>query len=246
MNSTEQNILDTFGLESPSHADESAALDADSALLDRYFNEGELSPALIATMQQLAARPLEELFRYCFEGRLMDTQGLQRAARRFVAVAWLLHSEMMTDEAGKVLTLEQLSKLPQLDCTRCALSILAGDFGKRFNFHARVQKRQGSKANYAASAKKGWDRRGRLTREQLKRRPGRSCRRCIQPKTPADFQPGKQVCNSCLAISEDKICPKPDRACSRCHVTKPADQFDPRMRVCRSCRSPEPPIGLTG
>jgi hypothetical protein len=89
--------------------------------------------------------------------------------RRFVAVAWLLHSETLVDDeldeqgapTGKLvpLTLDQLGKLPQLDCTKVALSLLAKRFGEEFKFHARVQKRAGTKPNYARAAKTGWAKR---------------------------------------------------------------------------------------
>jgi hypothetical protein len=90
---------------------------------------------------------------------------MQIAMRRFVAVAWMLHSEMLigtdTDEQGEPvpLTLEQLGDVPQLDCTKVALSLLAKRFGEMFAFHARVQKRKTSKGNYADAAKKGWGKR---------------------------------------------------------------------------------------
>ncbi|MEY2499824.1 MAG: hypothetical protein QOI07_158 [Verrucomicrobiota bacterium] len=91
--------------------------------------------------------------------------------RRFVAVAWLLHSEMLVGNDGKPLSLDQLGKIPQLDCTKCALSLLAKRFADQFHYHARVQKRKGSKPNYAAAAKTGWDkRRARIKAKAKKRR----------------------------------------------------------------------------
>jgi hypothetical protein len=113
----------------------------------------------------LASRLIREVMSYCFDGKLygsdrvVDDAGLRLAMRRFVSVAWLLHSEMLLSPDGTPMTLEQLSKLPQLDCTRCSLSLLAQKFGKKWDFHARVQKRKGGKPAYAASAKTGWEKR---------------------------------------------------------------------------------------
>jgi hypothetical protein len=127
-----------------------------------WFEEGELDPEMVAMMIKVAARGLYELIHFCFAGRKLNEKGMQIAMRRFVAVAWMLHSEMLigtdTDEAGEAvpLTLEQLGNVPQLDCTKVALSLLAKRFGEMFHFHARVQKRKTSKGNYAGAAKTGW------------------------------------------------------------------------------------------
>lgn len=127
-----------------------------------WFEEGELDPEMVAMMIKVAARGLYELIHFCFAGRKLNEKGMQIAMRRFVAVAWMLHSEMLigtdTDEAGEAvpLTLEQLGNVPQLDCTKVALSLLAKRFGEMFKFHARVQKRKTSKENYAGAAKTGW------------------------------------------------------------------------------------------
>jgi len=128
---------------------------------------------LIAAM---SARGVREVFDFCLRCRRngFGKENLQFAVRRFVAVAWLLHSEMMRGADGKILTLEQLSKLPQLDCTKVALSLNAQRFAEQFRFHARVQKRAGTKENYAAAAKTGWDtRRTRATARSKKRAKAR-------------------------------------------------------------------------
>ncbi len=133
---------------------------------NHWFEEGEIDPRMLALMMSVAARGMHELFRYCFVGRSLDTAGLQIAIRRFVAVSWLLHSEMLVGADGVPLTLEQLAALPQIDCTKCTMSVLAKNFGKQWAFHARVQKRQGSKVNYRESAKTGWEkRRARIAAE---------------------------------------------------------------------------------
>jgi hypothetical protein len=79
--------------------------------------------------------------------------------RRFVAIAWMLHSEMLVGEDDEPLTLEQLGKLPQIDCTKVTLSLIAKSFGEQTKFHSRVQKRKSSKENYAGAAKTGWTKR---------------------------------------------------------------------------------------
>ena len=129
-------------------------------------------------VEKMAGQGIEALFRFCiplkasgFANRpgKFNERGLQIAMRRFVSVAWLLHSEMLVDDeldehgqpTGRLmpLTLEQLSKLPQLDCTKVSLSLWAKRFGEQFKFHARVQKRQSTKPNYASAAKTGWAKR---------------------------------------------------------------------------------------
>jgi hypothetical protein len=125
----------------------------------------ESTPETRLLVGRMTGKLLRELFDFCFRGkvnnleRAVDEKGLQIAMRRFVAVVWLMHSELLVGEDGQVLTLEQLSKLPQLDCTRCSLSLLAQRFGNQVGFRGRVQKRVGGKANYAASAKSGWEKR---------------------------------------------------------------------------------------
>src|SRR5437870_321859 len=142
----------------------------ESKLILKYRNSSlspkESTQATRELVGRMTDKLLSELFAFCFSGNLhnrertVDPKGLQIAMRRFVAVAWLMHSELLVGEDGQVLTLEQLSKLPQLDCTRCSLSLLAQKFGKRCGgFHTRVQKQVGGKANYAASAKAAWKKR---------------------------------------------------------------------------------------
>jgi hypothetical protein len=131
------------------------------------FEPGEVTPETLTLIAQACERGLKEVFTYCLgftssnggPRRVVDERGLQTATRRFIAIAWLLHSELLVGPDGVPLTLQQLSKLPQVDCTRCALSLLAQRFGKRFAFQSRVQKRQGGKVNYAQSAKEGWTKR---------------------------------------------------------------------------------------
>jgi hypothetical protein len=116
---------------------------------------------------QLAERGTSAVLKFCLSNlqpplgahKPLTETSLQISMRRFVAIAWLLHSEMLVGNDGKPLTLDQLGKIPQLDCTKCALSLLAKRFADQFNFHARIQKKKGSKPNYAAAAKTGWDKR---------------------------------------------------------------------------------------
>ena len=114
-----------------------------------------------AVISAMAAKGVREVFQFCLPSRTrgFDKAALGYAIRRFVSIAWLLHSEMMRGADGAVLTLTQLARLPQLKCSKVALSLSAKHFADRFKFHSRVQKRTGSKENYAAAAKTGWDKR---------------------------------------------------------------------------------------
>jgi hypothetical protein len=131
------------------------------------FYEGELNQETAQLISQMAARGTDELLSYCLvrtrEGGYrqapFNSRTLQIAMRRFVAVAWMLHSEMLTGEDDQPLTLEKLGKIPQLGCSKVTLSLQAQRFADRFGFHARVQKRQSSKGNYATAAKTGWEKR---------------------------------------------------------------------------------------
>ncbi len=188
----------------------------------------ELSPAAVQTMMAVADRPLRELFSYCFSGRPTNEKGLAIAMRRFIAVAWMLHSEMLVGIHGRPLTLEELGKLPRIDCTKCTLSILAQNFGKQWGFHTRVQKRLGGKTNYAAAAKRGWEKRGR--RAAPKKPKERKCRTCGGVKPISEFGPRRKSCKPCEALPEM-------RTCSHCHVPKPISEFGYRHRRCWGCAS---------
>lgn len=138
----------------------------------------EFSPAQLQEVAEMSARGTKAVFDFCIPVKGADRGGgvlpfnartLKLAMRRFVAVAWLLHSEMLVDDeldeqgipTGRVvpLSLDQLGKLPQLDCTKVALSLLAKRFGEKFKFQSRVQKRQSTKPNYASAAVTGWEKR---------------------------------------------------------------------------------------
>jgi hypothetical protein len=132
----------------------------------RFSTRGsDLNQQEAAVVAQMAERGIASVMQYCLsspvtrEIKPLNPKSLTIAMRRFVAIAWLLHSELLVGELGEPLTLDLLGKLPQLDCTRCALSLLAKGFADRHNFQARVQKRKSSKPNYAASAKTGWEKR---------------------------------------------------------------------------------------
>jgi hypothetical protein len=132
----------------------------------QYFDKGELTQADAALLSQMASLGIFKVMQFCLpqknrlgKTRPLDSQTLQIAMRRFVAVAWMLHSEMLEGEDDEPLTLEQLGKLPQLDCTKVTLSLVAKKFGDSFGFHSRVQKRVTSKGNYASAAVGGWAKR---------------------------------------------------------------------------------------
>lgn len=123
-------------------------------------------------MIQMATRGLNELILFCFKGQTLDRsgKGLRTAMRRFVSVCWMLKSSELLGKNGKPMSLEKLSKLPQLRCTRCTLSLLAQEFGRQWGFRVRVQKKESTKPNYADAAKSGWKkRRDRIAREEAAR-----------------------------------------------------------------------------
>jgi hypothetical protein len=132
-------------------------------LVDFEFSPDEITPAVRKLVAQIAARGVKEFFDFCIPaGVPLDENATRTAIRRFFAVAWLLHSEMLLSPETKPdgrqvpMTLDKLSKLPQLECTRCNLSVQAQKFGKQFGFRTRVQKRENSRPNYAESARLGW------------------------------------------------------------------------------------------
>lgn len=124
-----------------------------------WVEPGELSTEQSDAMIAIATRGLTELFMFCFHGQTLDRKGMRTAIRRFISVAWMLKSEELVGANGKPLSLDKLSKLPQIRCTRCTLSLLAQEFGKRWGFRVRVQKRVSSKPNYAHAAIGGWAKR---------------------------------------------------------------------------------------
>lgn len=124
---------------------------------NHWFEKGEIDEQQLQLLVRVASRGLYELFHYCFAGRRLDRPAeMLMVMRRFVAVAWLIRPEMLKGRSGKVLTLEDLSALPFVKCSRCALSLKAQAFSKRWNFHARVQKRETTKTNYSIAAKRAW------------------------------------------------------------------------------------------
>lgn len=130
-----------------------------------------VTQAQAAVISAMAARGIREVCEFAlarWRNKGPDTNSMEVVARRLVAIAWLLHSDFLRGEDGEVLTLTQLARLPQLKCTKVALSLSAKLFADRFKFHSRVQKRSGSKENYAAAAKSGWDK--RRAREKAKQR----------------------------------------------------------------------------
>ena len=132
---------------------------------DADLPASEVTPAARKLVAQITSHGVREIFSFCFGDYIMDEDGARTVIRRFFAVAWLLHSEMLltpnkrTDGRNVPATLDFLGKLPQLNCTRCNLSVLAQKFGGLFaGFRTRVQKRDTSKPNYAKSAALGWRR----------------------------------------------------------------------------------------
>lgn len=128
-----------------------------------WFEPGEVDANTLALMTKVAARGLTEVFKFCLRGcEPFDAKKLQTAMRRFVAIAWLLHSEDLVGEDGEALKLSELGRLAQLDCTKCALSLQAKAFGNQFGFQSRVQKRRtskGKRGTYSQAAKQGWEKR---------------------------------------------------------------------------------------
>jgi hypothetical protein len=136
---------------------------------NHWLEEGEIDEQKMQLLMQVAARGLHELFYYCFAGRSLDKPSEMRmAVRRFIAVAWLIQPGLLKSRNGRMMTLDDLAALPSIDCSKCALSLKAQAFGKRWDFHARIQKRKVSKVNYAAAAKVGWAKR----REKQKKTNG--------------------------------------------------------------------------
>ena len=124
---------------------------------NHWFEKGEIDEQQLQFLVRIASRGLYELFHYCFAKRKLDRPAeMLMVMRRFVAVAWLIRPEMLKGKNGKVLTLEDLSALPFVKCSKCALSLKAQAFSKRWNFHARVQKRETTKTNYSIAAKRAW------------------------------------------------------------------------------------------
>lgn len=137
-----------------------------------YLDPSELTPQLRRLLAAVAGKGIFEIMDYCFAGRALDEKSLTIAWRKFIAVAWLLHSEMLVGENGQPMTLEQLGRVPQLNCTRCALSLKAKGFSERTGFHSRIQKRLEGRQNYSKSAKGGWvKRRARLNLPPKKAEP---------------------------------------------------------------------------
>lgn len=128
---------------------------------NNWLDPGELDGEVAHAMVEIAARGLSELFLFCFNGQVMDKKGkgMRTAFRRFVSVAWMIKSAEIKGPDGRPLSLEKLSKLPQVRCTRCTLSLLAQEFGRRWGFRVRVQKKETTKPNYAHAAKGGWKKR---------------------------------------------------------------------------------------
>jgi hypothetical protein len=162
MNSSHEALRELTGLTAPTKSGIKYNLSN-----SRYFEKGELSQEEIQLLSQMAQTGIASVFKFCLPSKNVYTDklgpfnegSLRTAMRRFVAVAWMLHSEMLTGESEEPLTLDQLGKLPQLDCTKVTLSLSAKRFGDSFGFHSRMQKRKSCKENYAGAAKTGWEKR---------------------------------------------------------------------------------------
>jgi hypothetical protein len=77
----------------------------------------EFSDEQLQELQSYAAKGMEAVFAFCFTETLTEN-GLRSSMRKFVAICWLLHSEFLVGKDGKILTLAQLAKIPQLSCSR--------------------------------------------------------------------------------------------------------------------------------
>lgn len=142
-----------------------------------WVEPGERAIPVSEETINLAAEGLSELILFCFEGQTLDPygKGMRTVIRRFVSVCWILKSQalLVTKKKGKSkvlvpISLAKLGKQPQVRCTRCTLSLLAQEFGRRWGFRARVQKKETTKPNYAKAAKIGWKK--RRSREAIEQR----------------------------------------------------------------------------
>jgi len=122
--------------------------------MDQHAN---LSDAEVAIVRS----GIDEIIGFCLRDTKLDAKyaNLQTALRRFVAICWLLKSNEIRGSDDKPMSLEALSRQPQIKCTRCALSLMASEFGQKWGIHSRVQKRVSAKPNYAKAARFGWKKR---------------------------------------------------------------------------------------
>lgn len=135
------------------------AAQIDSA--NHWLEVGEGDTEMVKAMIQIAARGVNEVVLFCFRGIKLDARGrgLRTAIRRFMSIAWMLKSNDLRGKDGKPLSLDRISKQPQIRCSRCALSLLAQEFGAQWGFRVRIQKRDSTKKNYASGARRGWRKR---------------------------------------------------------------------------------------
>ena len=130
--------------------------------LPLIFDEDKLGPEDRALVTNMADGVLFELFHFCFAGRRLDRpKEVRTALRCFVSVVWLIRPDLLQDGEGKRMSLADLAALPEVDCSKYFLSMLAGAFAKKWGFHSMTQKRPGSRENFAAGAKIGWAKRRR-------------------------------------------------------------------------------------
>lgn len=119
---------------------------------------GEMNKEQIEELVQVATRGINELIHFCFVGKKLDPEGkaMREAFRKFIAISWALKSHLLVGRDGKVLSLRELSEMPQVSCSKYWLSLLASEFCDKWGFHVRVQKRPSAKENYSKAAKGGW------------------------------------------------------------------------------------------
>ncbi len=142
-----------------------------------WVDAGEFDDQTLQRLMVEGARGIKEMVFFCFYGRTVNEKNILTGLRRFISIAWMLFPDVFKDEFGKTVSLEKLADLKNVDCTKVALSLMAQDFGARWKFHARIQKRLSSKPNFASSAKTGWVKRRareKAEREEAQRKQKKS------------------------------------------------------------------------
>ncbi len=98
---------------------------------------------------ELGVRAIREIFFFIFDKvRLCRSEGYKKFLRRMFMAVWNIDSTLLLGADGMPMSLEQIGKLPFVQCTKCNLSYVAQDFQKLFNFRSRLQKSDSAKNNY--------------------------------------------------------------------------------------------------
>lgn len=86
-----------------------------------------------------------------------DPDDVLRFSFRNVAAMWVIAPHLLTNKQGVPLTLGQLAK--PFGKGKCWLSTVAEAFSDEFGYFSRNQRSKASRPNYAAAARKGWEKR---------------------------------------------------------------------------------------